>query len=501
VGPLDNSATGSPDIVPPMNNRRKIAANFLGMTLTGFLSMLVGIIIGIYVRRKLGPIAMGQVNWNIAVLSYLGLIANPGLQLIGQRDVARRPSNAEQTTSLILSLQTLFSFVAYGLVLTIAMLNVRGKTISYLLIIQGLSFLLTAWDAGFVVRAHERMIAPAMAGVILTALQIPFLIAVIHRPEDVFLYVELGLPFVLLGVIFNLWFTQRHRLLKLNALHATFIGARKLLAESWPLALSQGAILVYYNCDSIILGFASGDYAVGQYTTAYRLMLTATVLSTALWNAYLPALARMHDRPYEGSHISTTFSSLLAWMGFPIATLGWLFGQHVVSLMYGAQFQDSGPYFEWLCLNVALVFINIGIGSPLMVWGRQKLHFMITGLGALVNLGLNLLVIPVYGAWGAVATTLIAEFVVLILLIYTRNQRAISLPPMFTTFLPPLICCAAVAIVIEVLPKTFGAYWWVECPIGLAVLGLCFYFIERKIATRMLESARNTMLRISNSSR
>ncbi len=270
------------------------------------------------------------------------------------------------------------------------------------------------------------MIAPAIVGLIFSILQFPVLFALIHRPEDVSLYIVLGLLFSLPKMAYIFWYISRNAVLKLDKLRPTFVGAKKILAESWPLAFSQGAILIYYNCDAIILGFTGGDYAVGQYTTAYNLMLVATALSSAIWNAYLPAFARLHDTPHQGSHISAEFASLLAWMGFPIAALGWAFGSHVVSFMYGAAFQDSGMYFEWLCLNIVLIFINIGIGSPLLVWGRQKLHFAITGIGAIVNLGLNLLIIPIYGARGAIVTTLIAEFVVLVLIIFTRYRKDIT---------------------------------------------------------------------------
>jgi O-antigen/teichoic acid export membrane protein len=494
-GVTDNSAVEPPEVALPPHNRRKIAANFVGTTLIGFLSVLVGMLISVYVRRRLGPVATGQINWNVAVLSYLGLITNPGLQLIGQREISRRPANSEQITSLILSLQTLFSLATYGLVLAIAVLNLRGKQVSYLLVIQGISLFLTAWSTGWVLRARERMIAPAIAGLLLIILQFPFLIALVRGPQDVFLSVILDLSFSLLNVAYGFWYLKRNALLKFSQLHATVTGAQKILAESWPLALSQGAILIYYNCDAIILGFTDGDNAVGQYTTAYKLMLVATVLSSALWNAYLPTFSRMRDIHNHGSHASTEFASLLAWIGFPIAILGWSFGRHVVSLVYGVQFQESGLYFEWLCLNIALIFASISVGSPLMVWGMQKMHLVITGIGALVNLGLNLLIIPIYGAWGAIVTTLTAEFLVFILVVIARYRKGISLPPMLAIFLPPLFCCAVVGGGFSILPRVLDRYWWIECAVGIIVLGCCFYFFQRRIAAMAIQFLHETYVR------
>jgi O-antigen/teichoic acid export membrane protein len=130
------------------------------------------------------------------------------------------------------------------------------------------------------------------------------------------------------------------------------------LKEAWPLALTQGVILIYFNSGTIILGFTDRDDAVGQYATAYRLMMVAAVITASLWNAYFPALARMHDAPTQATLLSQKYAGLLAWMGFPMAALGWACGRHVVSLMYGPAFAAAGPYFEWLCLNIAITFLN-----------------------------------------------------------------------------------------------------------------------------------------------
>lgn len=477
------SPDSSQEIAHTPHNRWRIAANFLAMSATSAIGLLVGVFISVYVRRALGPVAIGQISWNLAVLSYLSLIANPGLQTVGQREIAKHPAEAEPLTSLILTMQMLFSLVAYGLALAIAVLNLRGSQVSSLLVIQGISLFLAACNVQWVLQARERMVAPAVAGLVFNVLQFPALIVLVHSPDDVFLYVICSMFFSMPGIVYNFWYIRRRGLLRLNQLQLTLAGAMKTLAESWPLALSQGAILIYYNCDAIILGFTNGDEAVGLYTTAYKLMLVATVISTAMWNAYFPVLARVYGTPSQTVRVSSEFIALLAWMGLPITALGWAFGRHVVSLMYGPEFHDSGLYFEWLCLNIALIFVNIGIGSPLVAWGLQKLHFKITGIGALANLAVNLVVIPIYGAWGAIIMTIGAELVVLVLTIFVRKRAGILWHPMLPIVLPPLVCSAVVALGIAMLPAALAQYWWLELAFGIIILGGCLFVFEGRILT------------------
>src|SRR5690348_10672565 len=136
--------------VPAFHRRRRIAQNFLGMALTSATNMLAGLFISIYVRRTLGPVAYGAISWNMAVLAYLALLANPGLQLIGQREVARNAKDTERLASLILTLQALLCTVAYALVLGIALTNVRGPEVSLLLMVQGIALFFSSLDVGWI---------------------------------------------------------------------------------------------------------------------------------------------------------------------------------------------------------------------------------------------------------------------------------------------------------------------------------------------------------------
>jgi O-antigen/teichoic acid export membrane protein len=485
---VDEAASAAPPPAP--HNRRRIAANFLGMASTGVLGLVVSILISVYVRRVLGPAAIGQVSWALAVLAYLTILVNPGLQTIGQRELAKNPARAQELVGLLLTLQTGLAVLVYGIVVAIAALDLRGEEVSYLLLIQGGALFLTAWNTGWVLQANERMVTPSIAALIFNALQFPVLFLFIHRPDDVYLYAALTLPFTLFGVIYNLWYAGHHGFVRPSRLRPTIAGAWSILREAWPLALSGGAILIYYNCDTIILGFTDGDAVVGQYATAYKLMLVAGVITAALWNAYFPALARAHDSPAQATLLSREYLGLLAWMGLPIAALGWACGRHVVTLMYGAEFAASGPYFEWLCLNIGVMFVNYGVVSTTVPWGHQALQFKITAAAAVVNLALNLIVIPLYGPWGAIATTIAAELVVLALGLFARRRLDIFWHPVLPIVGPPLLCSAAVALVIAALPPSFDRFWWLELLAGALVLGGCLLVFERRVVDQAMRLLR-----------
>lgn len=459
------------------HDRRRIAANFLAMAGTSGVGFIVNILTTIYIWRVLGPEAIGQVSWSLALVGYLAILVNPGLTTVGQRELAKAPDRAEELIALIVTLQTALAVAVYGLVIAVAALGLRGDAVSALLLIQSFSFVLSALNIGWVLQANERMAAPSMASLVLNALQLPVLVWLVKGPQDVYLYAVLTLPFMLAAAAYNFWYVRRHRLAKVGALRPSLARARALLREAWPLALSQGAILIYFNSDTIILRFTDGDATVGQYASAYKLMLVATVVTAALWNAYFPALARAGGSD-RATSLSREYMILLAWMGVPVAALGWACGRHVVELMYGAAYAQCGLYFEWLCLNIAIMFVNYAVVSVLVPWGHSTLQFKISAAAALANLLLNAVAIPLYGPWGAVATTIAAEIVVLTLGLVCRRRLGIHWHPVLPIVAPPLLCSAAVALAIAAMPHMLDHWWWLQLGGGVLVLSGCMFAFE-----------------------
>jgi len=469
--------------LPPA--RARIAANFLTLASTSVLGLMVTILISIYVRRILGPAAVGQVAWAMAAVGYLTVLVTPGLATVGQRELARHPERSEQLLALVLTLQTLLAAVVYGVVLVIAALEPRGPVVSVLLAVQGLTLFLTAWNISWVLQAHERMVAPSLAALAFNALQLPALVLLVHVPEDLVLYAALALPFTLAGMIWNFWYMRRRVLVRVSLLRPTLAGARSMFRDAWPLALAQAATLVTLHSGTLILGFTDGDEAVGQFSSAYRLMMVAAVITAALWNAYFSAFARSHDHPPEATELSREYLGLLAWMGLPMAALGWALGRHVIELLYGPAFAPAGHYFEWLCLAIGLIFLNYGLVATCVPWGRSDLHFKITAAAAVFNLAISAVTMPLYGAWGAIAATLASELLIVALGLVVRRRLRLFWHPMLPIIGPPFLCSAAVAATIVLLPASLDNLWPLQLLAGAAVLGACLVAFEWRAIFRL----------------
>src|SRR5215469_13650264 len=107
-----------------------IARNFFWLSGAQVAVLVVGLFSGIYARRVLGVTAIGQYSWCVAVLSYFSLLADPKIQVIAMRDVAREPSLAAFRYSQLLAVEISLVLAAFGLVCLLATIDLRGPLVS-----------------------------------------------------------------------------------------------------------------------------------------------------------------------------------------------------------------------------------------------------------------------------------------------------------------------------------------------------------------------------------
>ncbi|MDB5358165.1 MAG: polysaccharide biosynthesis protein [Phycisphaerales bacterium] len=493
VPPASEAAwTGQTPLPPPAaappRSRRLIARNFLSLSAASVLLRVINLFAGVYTRRVFGAVAMGQLNWAGAVISYFTLAANPGAETIARREVARDPRQAPRLIGLLFLVQLILGVASVALVCVIAFCKLPGPQIGLLLILQSITLLLLPFNVSWLLIANERMTVASLLDVLASLATVGGLFLLIRGPEHLVRYVVYAYPIRAAQQAFVLWYVFHVGLLRWKDVVFSLKGSIWLVKEAIPLGLSSVAILLYYNSDAIILGIVRDSRTVGIYATAYGMMLVPTVLSSSLLSAFFPALTRSVDDPEHATRTSREFLRAMAWIGFPLAALGWAFGRDAAPAVYGHDFTESGPLFQWLSLNLTLIFFNVAYGQPLIAWNRQSAVLWITVAGAGTNLLLNLVAIPLYGAWGAVATTIAAEVVVAIAIV--RVRRKVMPLDWLSAVSIPFIVSAMVALFGHFVLLRFRVPWWVSAGACAAILGAAGLIAEWRVVQMAIAPLR-----------
>ena len=197
---------------------------------------------------------------------------------------------------------------------------------------------------------------------------------------------------------------------QITAWRASFLQAKQLLKDSWPLIISGGAVTIYMKVDQIMLGNMATEGELGVYSAAVRLSELWYFIPTAIASSFFPTIIRSREHRSEQVHRERMqlFFDLMAGAAYVIVIPTALLAPLVVTTLFGADYAEAG-----LILRVhiwAFLFVSLGTARSRWLMAENMTRFSMTAtiLGAIVNIGLNFWLIPRYAGLGAAWATLIS---------------------------------------------------------------------------------------------
>jgi PST family polysaccharide transporter len=185
--------------------------------------------------------------------------------------------------------------------------------------------------------------------------------------------------------------------------------AKILIKDSWPLILSTIAVAIYMKIDQIMLGQMIGDEAVGIYSAATRISeawyFIPTVIAASVFPAILEAKKNSEKQYYERLQ---KLYDLMVIISVIVALPMTFLSTQVIILFFGEAYSGAGPILAIHIWAAVFVFMGVASGKWFIAENNQLLSFQRTALGAVLNVGLNLWLIPVYGAVGAALATILS---------------------------------------------------------------------------------------------
>lgn len=208
------------------------------------------------------------------------------------------------------------------------------------------------------------------------------------------------------------------------------IPAREVLAFVLPGLSSSLVTVAIHSVNIFILGYLHTMTEVAYFRAAVPVAQLNGVVMASFTLLYMPAAARLFAKSdYHG--MNTLYWQTAAWMSvlsFPIFALTFSFAQPLSEFLYGARYASSGPILALLALGS---YVNVALGfnlQTLKVLNRLRYIILMSLVAALVDIGLNLVLVPRHGALGAAigttATLVLYKILLQVGLLPTSNFRA-----------------------------------------------------------------------------
>jgi O-antigen/teichoic acid export membrane protein len=190
--------------------------------------------------------------------------------------------------------------------------------------------------------------------------------------------------------------------------------------QAWqPAALGLGIVfsVISFRIDNLLIAPLVGRAELGNYNVAYKLFEPSLILPAVVLAATFPMLS-LAAKASRGAGFRSVFNNtmlLLFALGLFVTTSMLLLSVPVVKLLYGEQYGYAGGLLQVLALACLPMFLNYGLTHVLIALDKPHLFAAFTLSALLVNVGANLALLPTMGVMGAAVATIMAECTLLTL--------------------------------------------------------------------------------------
>ena len=377
------------------------------------LRMAVGLFIGVWVARYLGPEDFGLLSYAQSLVALFGAVATLGLNSIVVRELVKKEeaeSNALLGTAFFLKLiGSLITFLFLWIAVSLTDTDFYTRLIVFLVASATIFQSLNVIDFYFQAKVQSKYVVYSNFFVLGVSSVLKVIFILIKAPLEFFALVFLIESIVLAVGLVVFFKSQRNNILKWQFDRSI---ALQLLKDSWPLILSSISVSIGMRVDQVMIKDMMDERSVGFYAVGVKLAEVFNFIPVIVSQSIFPKIVKMDFR-----HEWSKLVSIIRYIFFPLILMASgvnIISDFVVQILYGEDYLKSSGAFDILIWTVPFVFLNILTIGILQSQNYNKIVLLRQMTLALMNVGLNIFLIPKYGIIGASIATVAAEFSIII---------------------------------------------------------------------------------------
>ena len=405
---------------------RSVKANYLFNLINSASQLLFPLITFPYASRIMMADGIGQVNFFQSIISYISLFTCLGIPMYAIREIAKVRDNLEKmtrTTVEILLLHAFLTLFGYIIVAAICMTVAKVQTDIPLFLILSVSIFFTAIGCEWFYQGIEDFKYVAIRGIVVKTVSVLLLFLLVKSKEDILWYGAYTVFGVLGGNIFN--FIRLRKYLHREMIDVHTLHPLRHLRPALHVFVLNVVISIYLQLNNVLLGFMKDAEAVGYFTAATKIMVITMSISSSLGTVIMP---RSSNLIAEGKVdefrilIQKSYDFVLA-LAMPL-TVGLIFiSPSVILLLSGEGFAPAVLTSQIVASNILMVGLSGVMGAQVLYpLGKINIVVSCTFIGAIINVLLNVLLIPNYGHNGTAVAYMLAEMAVTISMFLIGNK-------------------------------------------------------------------------------
>lgn len=391
---------------------RKYFANTSWLFFGNIIRMVITLFAGIYVARYLGPSNFGLLSYATSFAMLFSAIATLGLDGIVVRELVKNESRRDELLGTAFFLKGLGALLSLGIIAVAVKFTADDNFTSLLILIIALAAIFRSFGViDFYFRSKVLSKYTVYAGIFSIILStLTRLLLIYIRAGLVYFAFVILIESAILAIGFIAVYTKQS--LSLFNWKIRFFLIKELLRDSWPLILSGVAVSIYMRIDQVMIKAMMDAEAVGNYAVAVKLSEAWYFIPVAITGSVFPAIvnARKVSEKLYYERLQSLYS-LMIWLSIGIALPTTFLANYVIKLLFGEQYQHAAGVLKIYVWSLVFSSLGVASGKYLLTENYTRISFLRTFVGMLINVLLNIVLIPRYGLNGAAIATMFSYFV------------------------------------------------------------------------------------------
>lgn len=373
------------------------------------LRMTVGMFVGIWVARFLGPENYGLLSYSQSIVALFAVIATLGLDGIVIRELVKNDKSYGELlgTSFILKIVT--SIFLFLMLVVVTYLINNDTEIMFLVFIFSLVPIIQSFNViDFYFQSKVLSKYVVMANSISMLISSIFKISLILNDADLIYFawaICLDSFLIILGLIY--FYLRQNSSFRSWTFNKSL--ALKLIKDSWPLMFSGLVVSFYMKIDQIMIKEMMDSQAVGYYAAAVRLSEALAFLPMIVSSSLFPAIinAKKYNKQLYYARLQKLYDFMVistVVIALPVSFLS----DWIITLLYGDIFLESSKVLTIYVWGAIFAALLVSSGKWYINENLAKYALMRNILGAILNVLLNIILIREYGISGAAIASVIS---------------------------------------------------------------------------------------------
>lgn len=392
---------------------KSVKANYILNLINTGTQMLFPLITFPYACRVIEPDGIGQVNFYSSVIGYISLFTCLGIPMYAVREIARNRDDIvkmNRTAVEVLLLHTLLTVIGYVIVAVLCLVVPQIKVDVPLFLILSLTLFFKAIGCEWFYQGIEDFKYITIRGLVVKLVSVLLLFLLVRTKEDLIYYGVYSVIGVLGGNVFN-FIRLRKYVHHSNIIFSELNILRHIKPVLQVFSLSV-VTSIYLQLNPVLLGFLEGNFAVGFFTAATKIMIVVMGLSSCLGTVMMPRTSNLiaeHKEKEFNSLIQKSYDFTIA-ISFPLACGLFVAAPYIIKVLCGIEFIPA----TFASQVIAPIILMVGISNVMgiqVLYPKGKINTVVhcCVIGAMVDLVLNVCLIPLFSYNGTAIAYLCAE--------------------------------------------------------------------------------------------